>query len=72
MIDEAQNLTPHYLEKIAKLYLLPYQIDNPFVDTYSNGLSYVMEKMKNSALAGYVFLVKGERSELAELASNLL
>ena len=81
LIDEAQNLTPHEIKTIitrvgenSKIVLTgdPYQIDNPFVDTYSNGLSYVMEKMKNSALAGYVFLVKGERSELAELASNLL
>ena len=81
LIDEAQNLTPHEIKTIitrvgenSKIVFTgdPYQIDNPFVDTYSNGLSYVMDRMKNSSLAGHIFLVKGERSELAELASNLL
>jgi PhoH-like ATPase len=81
LIDEAQNLTPHEIKTIitrvgdnSKIVFTgdPYQIDNPYVDTYSNGLSYAMEKFKNSPLAGQVFLTKGERSKLAEMASNLL
>ena len=50
----------------------PYQIDNPFVDSASNGLSYTVEKFKGEAMAGHVLLVKGERSPLAELAANIL
>lgn len=81
LIDEAQNLTPHEVKTIitrvgenSKIVFTgdPYQIDNPYVDTYSNGLSYAMEKFKGSSLAGQVFLTKGERSKLAELAANLL
>ncbi len=50
----------------------PYQIDNPFVDSSSNGLSLAVEKFKGEAMAGHVLLVKGERSPLAELAAELL
>ena len=50
----------------------PYQIDNPYVDATSNGLTTVVEKFKGEAVAGHVTLSKGERSPLAELASNLL
>ena len=81
LIDEAQNLTRHEIKTIitrvgedSKIVFTgdPYQIDNPYVNTYSNGLTYAMEKFKSSELAGFVFLSKGERSKLAELASNLL
>jgi PhoH-like ATPase len=81
IIDEAQNLTPHEVKTIltragenTKVVLTgdPYQIDNPFIDSTSNGLSYVVEKFKNEPLAGNIMLMKGERSELAELASNIL
>ena len=81
IIDEAQNLTPHEIKTIitragdgTKVVLTgdPYQIDNPYVDSTSNGLVYVVEKFKNSHIAGHITLNKGERSELAELATNLL
>jgi PhoH-like ATPase len=81
IIDEAQNLTPHEVKTIltragenSKVVLTgdPYQIDNPFVDSASNGLSCTVEKFKSEALAGHVMLVKGERSPLAELAANIL
>jgi PhoH-like ATPase len=81
IIDEAQNLSPHEVKAIltragenSKVVLTgdPYQIDNPFVDSASNGLSYTVEKFKGEALAGHVMLTKGERSPLAELAANLL
>ncbi|NIS75735.1 MAG: PhoH family protein [Deltaproteobacteria bacterium] len=81
IIDEAQNLTPHEVKTIltragenTKVVLTgdPYQIDNPFIDSTSNGLSYVVEKFKEEPLAGNIMLMKGERSELAELASNIL
>ena len=81
IIDEAQNLSPHEVKTIltragenSKVVLTgdPYQIDNPFVDSASNGLSCIVEKFKGEALAGHVMLVKGERSPLAELAANIL
>jgi PhoH-like ATPase len=81
IIDEAQNLTPHEVKTIltragenSKVVLTgdPYQIDNPFVDSASNGLSITVEKFKGESLAGHVMLVKGERSPLAELAANIL
>jgi PhoH-like ATPase len=81
IVDEAQNLTPHEIKTIVtragegtKIVLTgdPYQIDNPYVDASSNGLTYVVEKFKGQAIAGHVTLMKGERSELAELAANLL
>ena len=50
----------------------PYQIDNPYVDATSNGLTTVVEKFKGEVVAGHVTLSKGERSPLAELASNVL
>ncbi len=50
----------------------PNQIDNPYVDALSNGLTYTVERFKESHLAGHVTLRKGERSELAELAARLL
>lgn len=81
IVDEAQNLSPHEVKTIltragenSKVVLTgdPYQIDNPFVDSASNGLSCTVEKFKGEAIAGHVLLVKGERSPLAELAANIL
>ncbi|MBI3132147.1 MAG: PhoH family protein [Acidobacteria bacterium] len=81
IVDEAQNLTPHEVKTIltragdgTKVIFTgdPYQIDNPYVDASSNGLSFLAENFKNQALSGHITLVKGERSKLAELASNLL
>ncbi len=81
IVDEAQNLTPHEVKTVitrtgegTKVVLTgdPYQIDNPYLDSSSNGLSYVVEKLKGQEIAGHVSLFKGERSGLAELAANLL
>ena len=81
IIDEAQNLTPHEVKTIitragesTKIVLTgdPYQIDNPYVDTTSNGLTNIVEKFKGQTISGHVTLTKGERSPLAELASNIL
>ncbi|MFW9604838.1 MAG: PhoH family protein [Trichlorobacter sp.] len=81
IVDEAQNLTPHEIKTIitragegTKVVLTgdPYQIDNPYVDSSSNGLSYLVERFKQESIAAHVTLTKGERSELAELAANLL
>jgi PhoH-like ATPase len=81
IVDEAQNLTPHEVKTIltragdgTKIVLTgdPFQIDNPYVDASTNGLSYLAEHFKHLDIAGHVTLVKGERSKMAELASNLL
>jgi PhoH-like ATPase len=81
IVDEAQNLTPHEVKTIitrcgegTKIILTgdPHQIDNPYVDHASNGLSVVADRFKRERIAGHVVLAKGERSELAELAANLL
>lgn len=81
IVDEAQNLTPHEIKTIitragegTKIVLTgdPYQIDNPYVDSASNGLIYAVERMKGQEIAGHMTLSKGERSSLAELAANLL
>jgi len=81
IVDEAQNLTPHEIKTIitragegAKLVLTGdiYQIDHPYLDSQSNGLSYLIEHFKGQRLYAHINLEKGERSELAELASNLL
>lgn len=81
IVDEAQNLTPHEIKTIitragegTKIILTgdPYQIDNPYVDASSNGLTYSVERLKGQDIAGHVTLSKGERSPLAELAANLL
>jgi PhoH-like ATPase len=81
IVDEAQNLTPHEVKTIitragegAKIVLTGdiYQIDHPYLDAQSNGLSYLIEHFKGQKLYAHVNLEKGERSELAELASNLL
>ena len=81
VIDEAQNLTQHEVKTIitragegTKVVLTgdPYQIDNPFLDSGTNGLSIAAERFKSQEIAGHMLLVQGERSPLAELASNLL
>ncbi|HEB60906.1 MAG TPA: PhoH family protein, partial [Phycisphaeraceae bacterium] len=81
IVDEAQNLTPHEVKTIAsrvgegtKLVLTGdiAQIDNPYLDSSSNGLSYLVERMKQEAIVGHVTLAKSERSELASLAAELL
>lgn len=81
IIDEAQNLTPLEVKTIitrigpqAKVVLTgdPYQIDHPYVDTTSNGFSYLVNRFRNEPIAAHVELRKGERSDLAELAANLL
>lgn len=81
IIDEAQNLTPHEIKTIitragegTKLVFTGdlQQIDSPYLDMMSNGLAYMTEKMKNHEVFAHVNLVKGERSYLAELASDLL
>lgn len=81
IIDEAQNLTPHEVKTIVtragmdtKIIFTgdPQQIDNPYLDANSNGLTYLAEKFKNEKIAGHITLEKGERSPLAELAAKLL
>jgi len=81
IVDEAQNLTPHEIKTIitragegAKIVFTGdvYQIDHPYLDSQSNGLSYLIEHFKGQKVYAHVNLLKGERSELAELASNLL
>ena len=81
IVDEAQNLTPHEIKTIitrsgegTKMVFTGdiEQIDSPYLDTASNGLSYLSDKMKGQDIFAHVNLVKGERSFLAELASKLL
>jgi PhoH-like ATPase len=81
IVDEAQNLTPHEVKTIitrvgegAKIVFTGdiYQIDHPYLDSQSNGLTYLIDHFKGQKLYAHVNLEKGERSELAELASNLL
>ena len=81
IVDEAQNLTPHEVKTIitragegTKIILTgdPYQIDHPYLDASNNGLTTVAERFKNEPLAGHIILAKGERSALAELATQLL
>jgi PhoH-like ATPase len=81
IIDEVQNLNIHELKTIitrvgenSKIVLTGdvEQIDNVYVDTLSNGLSYAVEKFKTHNLAGHITLVKGERSKVATLAAKVL
>ncbi len=81
IVDEAQNLTPHEVKTIitragegTKIVFTgdPYQIDTPYLDSRSNGLTYLIDKMKGQELYAHVTLEKGERSHLAEVASDLL
>lgn len=81
IVDEAQNLTPHEAKTIitragegTKIILTgdAYQIDHAYLDSTSNGLTYIIERFKDQKIAGHITLLKGERSQLAELASILL
>lgn len=81
IVDEAQNLTPHEVKTIitragenTKIVFTGdiYQIDTPYLDAQSNGLSYLIDKIKHHPLYAHVRLEKGERSELANLANDLL
>ena len=81
IVDEAQNLTPHEIKTVVtragnhtKMVLTgdPYQIDSPYLDSSSNGLSYAVEKMKNQEMFGHISLIRNERSNLASLAAELL
>ncbi|MEG1763050.1 MAG: PhoH family protein, partial [Bacteroidales bacterium] len=81
IIDEAQNLTPHEIKTIitragedTKLIFTGdiHQIDSPYLDSQSNGLSYLASKMSGQEMFAHINLVKGERSFLAEVAGKLL
>ena len=81
IVDEAQNLTPHEIKTIitragegTKMIFTGdiFQIDHPYLDSQSNGLSYLIEKMQGQKIYAHINLEKGERSKLAELASDLL
>ncbi|MFW6215341.1 MAG: PhoH family protein [Alkalispirochaetaceae bacterium] len=81
IIDEAQNLSPHEIKTIvsragtgSKVVLTgdPYQIDSPYLDANSNGLSYLVEAFKGQELFGHMIMNRSERSRLAELAAELL
>jgi PhoH-like ATPase len=81
VIDEAQNLTPLEAKTIitrvghgTKIVFTgdPYQIDNPYVDSSSNGFNYIVSRFREQAIAAHIELQRGERSELAELAANIL
>jgi PhoH-like ATPase len=81
IVDEAQNLTPHEIKTIitragegSKVVFTGdiYQIDHPYLDSQSNGLSFLIDHFKGQKIYSHINLEKGERSELAELASNLL
>ena len=81
IIDEAQNLSPHEVKTIVsragtgtKVVLTgdPYQIDTPYLDSNSNGLTFLVEAFKGQQPFGHITLEKSERSPLAELAAELL
>jgi PhoH-like ATPase len=81
IVDEAQNLTPHEVKTIitragdnTKIVFTGdiYQIDTPYLDSQSNGLSYLIDRLKDQPLYAHITLEKGERSELANLANELL
>lgn len=81
IIDEAQNLTKHEVKTIvsrvgegSKIVLMgdPEQIDHPYLDSISNGLTHIVERFKNEGSSGHMTLEKGERSKLAQLAADLL
>ncbi|MDD5171228.1 MAG: PhoH family protein [Syntrophales bacterium] len=79
--DEAQNLTPHMIKTLitrvgegTKIVFTgdPEQIDHPYLDASSNGLTYLVERLKDEEIAGHVTLIKGERSDVAEMGARLL
>jgi PhoH-like ATPase len=81
IVDESQNLTPHEIKTIVtragqgtKVVLTGdcYQIDNPYIDASNSGLTFSVERFKGQKISAHVSLTKGERSELAELAANIM
>lgn len=81
IVDEAQNLTPHEVKTVitrcgegSKIVLTgdPYQIDNPYVDSASNGLTVAADRLRGEGMVGHLLLSKGERSDLANIAANKL
>jgi PhoH-like ATPase len=81
IVDEAQNLTPHEVKTVitrcgegTKIVLTgdPFQIDNPYVDSSTNGLSVTADRLRGENIVGHILLTKGERSELANIAANKL
>ena len=81
VVDEAQNLTPHEVKTIISrvgegtkmvLTCVPQQIDNPYLDSSSNGLTYTVERLKGRHGCGHVTLTKSERSRLSSLAADYL
>ncbi|HEY6723355.1 MAG TPA: PhoH family protein [Polyangiaceae bacterium] len=81
IVDEAQNLTPHEVKTVVtrcgegtKIVLTgdPFQIDNPYVDAATNGLSVTADRLQGEALVGHILLSRGERSELSNIAANKL
>ncbi|MGM0411612.1 MAG: PhoH family protein, partial [Bacillota bacterium] len=81
IVDEAQNLSQHEVKTIvtragknSKIVFTgdPYQIDNPYLNLYKNGLTYLAHKFHDQAIAGHIMLKKGERSPLAKIASEIL
>lgn len=81
IIDEAQNLSKHEVKTIAsrlgensKLILVgdPHQIDHPYLDAYSNGLTYIIEKLKEQKEVGHITLSRGERSNISQIVADLL
>ncbi len=81
IVDEAQNLTPHEVKTVitrcgegTKIVLTgdPFQIDNPYVDSATNGLSVAVDRLRGEHIVGHMLLTKGERSELSNLAANRL
>jgi PhoH-like ATPase len=81
IVDDAQNLTPHEVKTIisragegTKMVLTgdPYQIDNPYLDSSSNGLTYTVERLKALSIHGHITLKKSERSQLSGVAADYL
>jgi PhoH-like ATPase len=81
IVDEAQNLTPHEVKTVitrcgegTKIVLTgdPFQIDNPYVDSSTNGLSVTADRLQGESMVGHILLTKGERSELSNIAANKL
>ena len=81
IVDDAQNLTPHEMKTIlsragdgTKVVVTgdPYQIDNPYLDIASNGLTYIVDRMRGQKIYGHLTFTKTERSPLAALVAELL
>jgi PhoH-like ATPase len=81
IVDEAQNLTPHEVKTVitrcgegTKIVLTgdPFQIDNPYVDSSTNGLTASADRLRGESIVAHIMLSRGERSELANIAANKL